>query len=367
MRAPFPGTQLVVPPYVDQILDSIAADLQITQTQFARAERAYRSVGKWLSAEDSPLAPFQPEVYPQGSMALRTTVRPLREDEFDLDLVVEIRGWRGSAMALYHATGDRLADHGEYAKILEPKKRCWRLNYAGDFHLDALPGREDRGHAGNAIQIPDRDLEDWKPTNPRDYVLWFEARAQPFYETLRKRALAPLAPPQDPSERKDPLRRAVQLMKRHRDVRFDGDPDSAPRSVVLTTLAGKYYEGQESVAEAILIILGGILSEIRATDGPFPVPNPVNPDENFGDAWERAGEGYDEFVRYVEGFRDDLRELVRAPLGKDFAKKAGGLFGEDVAHRALTAYQESDGKRTEATLGKIAAGGSVPTRPWIRG
>lgn len=366
MKTPPPDPPIVIPPYMDQILHSIGSRLQITQTQFARAERAYRSVGEWLSTEDSPLAPFKPEVYPQGSMALRTTVRPLGKDEFDLDMVIEVRGWRGGAMDLYDATGDRLAAHGEYGQMLEPKNRCWRLNYAGDFHLDALPGREDRGHQGNAIQIPDRHLEEWKPTNPRDYVLWFEARSQPFYEALKERALAPLAP-QEPSGRNDPLRRAVQLMKRHRDVRFDGNPDNAPRSVVLTTLAGKYYGGQESVSEAILIILGGILSEIRAADGPILVPNPVNPDENLGDAWEGAGEGYDEFVRYIEGFRDDLLKLARAPLGKNFGEKAGALFGEDVAHRALTAYQESAGKRTEAALGRIVAGGSAPTRPWIRG
>lgn len=354
---------MVIPPHVDFVLDEITQDLQITPTQFARAERAYRSVGKWLSEEGSPLAVYRPEVYPQGSMALRTTVRPLLEEEFDLDLVVEVTGWLGSAMELYDATGERLAEHGDYRDILQQMNRCWRLNYAGEFHLDALPSREDLVREGNAIEIPDRALQCWKPTNPRDYVLWFEYQAQPFYKALQERAMQPLVPP-SPEDAADPLRRAVQLMKRHRDIRFDGDPDRVPRSIVLTTLAGKYYGAQTSVAEALLVILGGIRHEIQASEGPFVVPNPVNQDENFADAWGKHPDEYDEFANYIAQFDVDFGELVRAPAGDVFTHRAGKLFGEGVTKRAVDRHNEQRGQKAAEVVNTIAVSTRGSSKPW---
>lgn len=356
-------SQVVVPPHADSILEEVGQSLQITPSQFARAERAYGSVGAWLAAEGSPLAAYLPEVYPQGSMALRTTVRPLHEDEFDLDLVVEVHGWSASAMDLYRVTGARLAEHREYRTMLEPKNRCWRLNYAGDFHLDALPGREDLLRTGNAIEIPDRALEDWKPTNPRDYAAWFDGRSRPFYAAIEARGIQPLVAP-SPEDAKDALRRSVQLLKRHRDIRFDGHPDSAPRSIVLTTLAGKYYGGQPSIGEAMLVILAGIRTEIAAHDGPFKVPNPVNEDENFADAWEEEPAAYDEFVGYVDQLYADFGVLVRTPAGGLWTHRAGALFGEAVTKRAVNKYNEDRGNSAAETLHSIAVGARGSAKPW---
>lgn len=359
--------QTVVPPHVDHVLDEVGRELQITPTQFARAESAYLSVGAWLSKEGSSLALYDPEIYPQGSMALRTTVRPLHGDEFDLDLVSELHGWKGSAMEIHKAVGDRLAEHGEYEKMLEGKKRCWRLNYSGEFHLDALPGREAAKGPGNAIEVPDRELGDWKPSNPKDYVAWFDAQARPYYEAVEARKQAPLPAPQ-PGDARDPLRRAVQLMKRHRDVRFDGNPDSAPRSIVLTTLAAKHYNGQESVGEALLWILHGIMLEIQEADGaPLVVPNPVNPAENFADAWEGDLEAYEEFVKYIEQFAIDLRELVKAPLGEEFRQRGGRLFGLEVAKKAVETYNRKHGAAATTALEAIGRGPKeTPAKPWAR-
>src|SRR5690606_11233723 len=149
---------------------------------------------------------------PQGSMALRTTVRPLRGEEFDLDIVCQMDGWLGSPLALHEAVGRRLKEHGEYAKMLERKKRCWTLNYAGDFHLDTLPARDDRSRPyDHSIQIPDRTTpNEWQASNPKDYVAWFDGRARSYYAAMDAKRQAPLPKPQ-PHDAGDPLRRAVQL------------------------------------------------------------------------------------------------------------------------------------------------------------
>jgi hypothetical protein len=357
---------LVVPPHVDHVLDEIGRTLQITPTQYGRAKSAYGSIGDWLADPVSPLSQYRPQIYPQGSMALLTTVRPLHGEEFDLDLVCELEGWTGTAMAIYKAVGDRLAAHETYSKMLEGKKRCWRLNYTGDFHLDALPGRDDIGGPTFAIEVPDRSVSDWKPSNPKGYVLWFEGRARPYYALLEARK-APL-PSFAPGDAGDPLRRAVQLLKRHRDVRFEGNPENAARSIVLTTLAAKYYRGQESVGEALLGILLGVQGEIARTAGILVVPNPVNEEENFADAWQNNEQAYREFVAYIDRFAEDLRALFTAPeaVSDRFYQKTESLFGENVARKAIETYNEGHGGRAAAALSEISAGAGATGRPWCR-
>lgn len=358
-------SMLVVPPHVDHILHEIGRTLQITPTQYERARSAYEAVGDWLKDAASPLAPHRPQIYPQGSMALRTTVRPLHGEEFDLDLVCELAGWTDNAMALYRAVGNRLRDHERYGRILEGKKRCWRLNYAGDFHLDALPGRDARNHFRFAIEVPDRSVQGWKASNPRGYVLWFEDRARPYYALLEARR-APL-PTFDPGDAGDPLRRAVQVLKRHRDIRFDADPENAPRSIVLTTLAAKHYRGQESVGEALLGSLVGIQVEIANTDGILEVPNPTNPEENFADTWKDNRKAYDDFVAYVHQFVSDLRALFTAPFNEQFSHRFERLFGASVAKKAIDAYNDRHGYHTSAALTSIGSSAGVVGRPWCRG
>ena len=70
-------------------------------------------------------------------------------------------------------------------------------------------------------------------------------------------------PAQEAVHEKEPLQLAVQLLKRWRDLAF-ADECLAPISVVLTTLAGMHYGGEESVSEALTTILAGIVNAIVA-------------------------------------------------------------------------------------------------------
>ena len=113
---------------------------ELTPTEFRNAEEKYRAVGRWLAAPGSSLAIFAPEVYPQGSMLLGTTVRPYGRSEYDLDLVCQLH-WcaQQPPLTIYDWVHGRMAANETYREILEKLKRCLRLNYAGSFHLDVLP------------------------------------------------------------------------------------------------------------------------------------------------------------------------------------------------------------------------------------
>jgi hypothetical protein len=350
-------SSILVPPqatHLDILLDEVCRALQLTQTQFNDAEQKYTAVGEWLAAPESVLASYRPRIYPQGSVALLTTCRPWRHEEYDVDLVCEL-DWTGEPMTLYDLVGRRLAEHHYYKTILKGKKRCWCLNYAGAFHLDILPARPDLISGPTAIKVPDKELRAWSPSNPKGYVSWYHGRArtQTFIEA---RAAEPL-PDNDPAEARPPLTRAVQLFKRHRDIRFNGD-EQAPRSVVLTTLAANQHCGEATVYEALLHAVKRIRSIIATSPGIPIVPNPANPAENFAESWQSEPESYWKFVNYIDEFHTALVRLPDQTLGSGLDDTLQKLFGEEIAKRAVEAWGRRIGRaRTGQNLRIGAATG----------
>lgn len=318
---------------LDFLLERIAEALQLTPTQYQSAVEKYEAVGRWLSASESSLAALAPTIYPQGSMALQTTVRPLRRMEYDLDLVCEVRPTRASAMELFNAVYARLHENGTYRPILERKNRCVRLNYAGNFHLDIIPAQPDPPRPPMSVVVPDRKLQDWTPSNPRGYAAWFHDRSRGIEKV---RAAVEALPTQTPPDLKTPLSVAVQTIKRRRDVMF-GDGDTAPRSIVLTTLAGRHYLGGDCVATIITQILAGIEAEVlAAAPERIRVCNPTNGGERFCDSF--TNEGYDAFVHFVRTMRAEVAALLAARDHQDLRKQLIWMFGDAPVDEALRVY-----------------------------
>lgn len=74
-----------------KILEKIAANLDITATQYQLAVQRYEAVGNWLDADNSPLKPYKPKITPQGSFRLGTVIKPLLEgEEYDVDLTCKL-------------------------------------------------------------------------------------------------------------------------------------------------------------------------------------------------------------------------------------------------------------------------------------
>src|ERR1700674_3314801 len=73
---------------VDDLLMRICTKLQLDETRHALAEKHYHAVAKLLE-DHAEVTRLRPSMYPQGSMCLLTTVKPLEGDEYDLDFVCE--------------------------------------------------------------------------------------------------------------------------------------------------------------------------------------------------------------------------------------------------------------------------------------
>lgn len=351
-------------PELDFLLASVAESIQLTATQYDRAETSYESVAAWLAASGSPLAAFSPTVYPQGSMALETTVKPLSETEHDLDLVCQVGTGKWTAIGLYDAVFARLAQHPIYRGMLTRKNRCVRLDYRGDFHLDIIPAVAQPGAGGTNILVPDRELRDWTPSNPKGYIAWFKSRAVQLL--LEKVAKAEPLPAQREADEKPPLMIVVQLVKRARDVVFAGH-DDAPRSILLTTIAGQLYEGEFSVATAATNVLRAAEAAIAAAaPEELIVANPSNLNEHFTDSMK--GDRYKAFSTFVGWLRVKFEELGRLE-GDGLHGALEEVFGVAPVHSALRKYAEVlKNKRDVGSLITTAAGVRVigPSSSGIR-
>src|SRR5690606_9354596 len=107
------------------------------------------------------------------------------------------------------------------------------------------------------------------------------------------------------------LQRAVQLLKRHRDLRFAADADDRPTSIIITTLAARAYRGQPQTYEALLDLVRAMPGYIERRDGTWWVANPVHPGENFADKWnEKAGRktAFDNWLKAAEADLLAMRE-----------------------------------------------------------
>lgn len=287
---------------VYSILDEICRELELTEDQLAAAKTSYEAVAEWLSGSADPVLRAI-RVYPHGSAGLGTSVKPLGREDFDVDLICLVHGLTAdrSPAELKRIVGARLRENARYAGMLEEKKRCWRLDYAREFHLDISPTIVNRKCSNGGELVTDKKLHNWKPTNPTGYRALFEARArlQPRVRMAKSGGLrdqASVEPFPTTMTGKGVLRRTVQLLKRHRDIYFEPVAEEvAPISIVITTLAAQAYEycvnmftfdTEMDVLVATVRLMPRFLEQ-RAVDGQLHwwVANETTEGENFAERW----------------------------------------------------------------------------------
>jgi hypothetical protein len=353
---------------LDDLLYEVCEDLQLGKSRYKQAEERYQAVSKVLESKDSPFRLLQPRIYPQGSMRLGTTVKPW-EGPHDLDFVFEIALPHDflNPMTLFKEFYAVLTGHGTYREMASPKKRCVRITYANEFYMDILPACKDSTAGGTCIRVPDRDMRDWTASNPIGYADWFHQRC-----ALSRRRLFAKADPlpvQQDTEEKSPLQLAVQLIKRWRDLYYE-DKTLAPISIVLTTLAGSLYQGDDSVSQAVAGILSGICQAISTADlsrTRLKVFNPSHPVEDLSERWDTTPEAYDAFKSGIRAFRRDWDEILAST--RNVNKELETLFGEPVQKALVKQAQKLQEARGLGLLGVRSTGiisslpAAVPIRP----
>jgi hypothetical protein len=302
------------------ILEEMIEQLDLPEYVVDKTIQRYKSLGEWFNRDNNSFKDVDIDIFPQGSFALGTTIKPIsNKEEYDLDMGCKINIPNFKSLytqeQLKKMIGAELESYRVakgFKKELEEKHRCWRLEYMDEikFHLDIVPciplnsdkhidykkqlvdafSYEDslnNSMVDTAINITDNRLvnytvisQDWNISNPQGYLKWFEHRMTIGDFGIYNRSLVTPVPIYN---RKTILQRCIQLLKRHRDNMFR-ENDSKPISIIITTLAARAYNGELNLEEAMSNILEKMPSYIN-TSSPR-VPNPVNPNEDFTDRWD---------------------------------------------------------------------------------
>jgi hypothetical protein len=336
-------------------LEQICQALELSPAQFELAKGRYEAVGDWLaSADDAILRSVI--IYAHGSTAIGTTVKPYGQDEHDVDLMSRVTAAAASTSPsfLKQLIGNRLRANGYYAPILEEKRRCWRINYANEFHLDITPSIRNPNCVNGGELVPDKALQGWKVTNPKGYKSLFDKRALLLPQFRLSKGLfeysadAAVEPFPTQTTLKGVLRRIVQILKRHRDVHFDRiNPQLAPISIVLTTLAARSYERcvtqnvYDTELQLVLDVIRGmpLFIETGSLNGTvrWAVWNETTEGENFADKWNENSALVPAFYQWHKKVLDDMT-LLSDVYGLDqLAKSLTESFGSRPVTAAMNA------------------------------
>ena len=345
---PFPGLHKRA---LAEWLEALGATLDLSETRLETARSAYESIGTWLANGSHPWLQ-DAAISAHGSTALGTAVSPLSGDEFDVDAMIHLPHVLAQAAprSVKEVVGARLQEHATYAEMLEEKARCWRLSYAGDFHLDLTPSIDYPPVRPPAVVVADRRLECWLPSNPCGFRTWFDGRA----------ALVPLAPVSGlvlakegtvapfpvQTGRRGVLRRVVQMLKRHRDQRFVDTPSASlrPISIIITTLAAQAYEHVvlsasfdndfDMVIETVRAMPAFIRRESESGQ-PHRVDNPTVRGENFADKWNHDPALPAAFFAWHAHACQDLERLFELQGEDQLALHLNEAFGRGAGSAVL--------------------------------
>ena len=354
--------------------------LDITPTMYKNAEEKYLALASFLEEHG-----IEAEIYPQGSFALGTVVRPSAKDPnaaYDLDFICKVPQTRDqiSPSALRQKIEDVLKSDKRYADRLKKCGECFTIEYADigeiGFSIDVVPATNESNKRKlelqrrsahpelieTAIAIPRENGEKnykWLTNNPRGFRTWFDEINRPFLEPVRdkqrqrifeaNRLVFASVDKIPKGLERSAMQRVIQILKYHRDVyylHFENGDDIKPISAIINTLVAEIAKSADSNL-SVYELLEYVLNELciyanrqtmknnvftenygarsvisKAEDtGDWRIPNPANPEDNLADKWNQNAQIPQIFFKWVAICKDDL---------------IGSLLKEDSEFRVIT-------------------------------
>lgn len=330
-------------------LEEIIKKIDITESMAENAENKYKAVAKELCAKGLDV-----NIYPQGSFALGTVVRPFTEGkdvDYDLDFICEINQKKTNITPykVKKSIGEVLIGSGRKVK---EDDTCWIIDYANiqdniGFKLDIVPAVQEEAeiirnliaqgvsiqYANTAIAITNKknDVYEWGNSNAKGYTKWFQDINAPFldYKKREKKGIFEATIENVPNTaQKSNLQRVIQILKRHRDIYYYNIRENdKPSSAIITTLVariGEFANPNSSLLELLEFVVNELniysklqfqehsvfLTEnankytIRKKEKEWVIPNPVNPQNNLAGYW--SDRTASQFFKWIIEINKDL-------------------------------------------------------------
>lgn len=361
----------------EELLLDIARSISLPESRYAKLEGHYAAISGLLA---DPRDPELSEllVFPQGSVQTRTLVRPLPGSEVDVDAIAfREKGTSLTPRDLLDRLLLELRDRARTEGGVKRKRRCVTISYDDKelpAHVDvtpAVPTLGNRREDGTGpLEVPDYPSNAMSPTNPKDFAEWVTGASK---ETLplrtatkrlveaRSRGEVESMPTHTDAIRLDPLRLAIKIAKRHRDLyaRLNQREEQKPISVVLTTLITKSYlayaaearrVGREvTMIEALRAIIARMTSQFDSVGhGNWLLSNPRRTDENFVEKWNIDPALADVFFAWHEEFKQAVDLGLYSFSERDhFIEAVEQAFGLESKRAATSRLVEAAKAGTE--------------------
>lgn len=357
--------------------------LDISPTNYQLAVDRYKSVGRSIEEYLKKEYGLEAHIYPQGSFKIGTVIHPAdRDDGYDIDLVCEVQQskYRITPKQLKEMIGQALKSNTMYKDMIDKEgRRCWTILYKEQngikFHIDVLPSVPEKidiiedTTIATTTRIKENNVikgYEWDSTNPIAYALWFENINKKSYESVERRYRSLLfennknlyASIDDvPKELvKTKLQKIIQLLKRHRDIRFLNSKlkNAKPMSMIITTLVSEVYQYINIESEDILTTIKKIISElsqykilreneafvsrglIKRINGEWKIKNPVA-DENLADRWhENNDEKAKAFFKWIDWLEKDFINIDERKLNEGMDLSDYLLRDEEIKDKVPT-------------------------------
>lgn len=383
--------------------------LDISPTMYKNAKKKYEALAEVISDNGIPCS-----IYPQGSFATGTVIRPYKKGkdvDYDLDVVCLINLDKNSISPQKIKTliGEIIEKCGYYKTYIEYEK-CWTIVFAQNndvgFNIDIVTSVDEDPLIKNDL-IKSADIGaasllyesvamakgyckknncKWVTINPKGYAEWFDeinARFETYTREQRaifeSKACDHEVEPIPSDELRSALQIAIQMMKRHRDVYYcnNGIEELKPISAIITTIAAEIaknmprsdynpfemleyiignvdeYHGLISINESVGAYTNKTLMQKKS--GSWYMKDPTNPQNNLLDSWDNETARC--FFRWV----NDLKECFLDSFDQDddiaFFKSISSGLGKDYA-------SASDISGKYATMPNIPTVEVCPRKPW---
>lgn len=380
--------------------------LDISQTHYRIAVERYKAVGDYIEKYLLDKYEIEVKIYPQGSFAIGTVVKPYDNREgYDIDLVCEIMINKNNVTPdkIKSMVYEAIASNETYREMLDDEgegRRCWTINYSEQsgltFHMDILPSVSNdlRNYDDTIIYTTtkrDTQQYEWDKTDPLGFVNWFNnvinkvsfEKIYLDYKTklFESREIIYASIQDVPNELvRTKLQRTIQMLKRHRDITFDSHElkDYKPMSMIITILASKVYIDLDYNNMDLIDVINEISYElnkycilydnnysglqlplIKKDNNQWVINNPVIDDENLAERWnEDGGKRAKAFFHWIKELRLDMDKLLSQDMN---------IYenGENARFTTVVKKIRSMESRKLQSIDKVVQTSiNIPLKPW---
>lgn len=362
-----------------EILSSLS-DLDLSPTMEKNAREKYSALCIYLS-EHGLDSDFQP----QGSFLIGTTIKPYRNGknhDYDLDVLAILKRKKDetNAKTVKNDVGNLIKESRIYSEKLEKEDRnCWTLKYAEisngiGFLMDLVPAVDENDEIKSKIILSGVDASkvqktvaitekentyEWLTSNPLGFGDWFLEISNKHltndmktkqYQTMPNDIRITFASIEEiPSYYyRSNLQRAVQFIKRHRDIYYDRSNlrDKKPSSILVSALVADCIKDKWflSISEIVRTFVECYKDKSISIMKNGKIFNPVDFRENLIEEYTI------ERIKIMERWIESLNNLIYIEDERKFKQ----LIHNDINSNVFADSFDAPKKITE------------PTKPWSK-